>query len=231
MMIAMSADSFKLFDAIRNRHCKRAFFDKPVADDALSDVLEMAGHAPSSKNTQPWKASIVTGAATSRLAALLCEKFDRELFDSPDYVYTPEPMSDVFLGRARECGYALFKLKGIDRHDHAARRAHERKNYEFFGAPVVMFFHLPRESERGNFLDMGFFIQNVMLGLVGSDLGSCPQFSLTRFSDTIREFLGLESDRLIVCALSVGYPDSDALINTFIPNRLSVDAYTDWKRA
>ena len=90
-----------------------------------------------------------------------------------------------------------------------------------------MIFHLPMESERGNFLDIGLFMQNVMLGLVVEGLGSCPQFSICSYSDTIRQVLGL-NNRMIVCGMAVGIPDESAKVNTFIPERLSVNKYTQW---
>ena len=67
----------------------------------------------------------------------------------------------------------LFAAKGIDRDDDAARRIHDRDNLRFYGAPVAMIFHVAGNAEAGTFLDMGMFVQNVMLGLVAFGLGSC----------------------------------------------------------
>jgi nitroreductase len=75
---------------------------------------------------------------------------------------------------------------------------------------------------------MGFFVQNVMLGLVARRLGGCPQASVTGYSDALREFLGLGPDRLIVCGMSVGYPDESAPVNRFAPERAPLSDYTLW---
>jgi nitroreductase len=214
-------------ELIRSRHSMRAFLPTPVPREIVAQVLQAAAHAPSSKNTQPWQVVVLTGAAQAQLSAQICARFDQGIEESPDYVYTPDPWPDGFLDRARECGYGLFALKGIDRKDRVARRAHDRENFTFFGAPLTMIFHLSAPAERGMFLDMGLFLQNVMLGLWAHGIGSCPQFSLTSYSDTIRAQLGLEG-RLIVCGLSAGYPDPDALVNTYVPPRLSLDAYVRW---
>src|ERR671931_128864 len=96
---------------------------------------------------------------------------------------------------------------GIESHDRGGRSEFERRNLRFYGATVAMIFHLPRNAVHGTFLEMGFFLQNVMLGLVSCGLGSCPQYSVTRYSAVIRDFLGLGAERLVVASLSVGYVD------------------------
>ena len=212
---------------MQSRHCKRSFLDTPVPRSILESVLQNAGHAASSKNTQPWQVSVLTGDTKQTLVDAMCQAFDKGVTEPPDYAYSMDPLPDTFKDRARACGYALYQLKGIERSDSKARTAHFRENYTFFGAPVAFIFHLPMASERGNFLDMGLFMQNVMLGLVDHGLGSCPQFSICSYSKTIRRMLDLGDDRLIVCGMSVGYPD-DAKVNTFIPDREPLDAYTQW---
>lgn len=220
-------NSQQFLELIRSRHSKRAYLNQPVPRELLERVLTVAAEAPSSKNTQPWGVAVLSGSAREQLSALLCAKFDRGESESPDYLYHPEPLSAEFMQRARECGYGLFQVKGIDRHDRTQRRAHNRENFSFFGAPVQMIFHLPADAERGNFLDLGFFMQNVMLGLLACGVASCPQFSLTSYSATIREFLGLEG-RMIVSGLAVGFADPQARVNSYIPPRLPLEQYVRW---
>ena len=68
----------------------------------------------------------------------------------------------------------------------------------------------------------------VMLGLLARGLGSCPQASVAGYSDAIREHLGFGADRLIVCGMSIGYPDEAAPVNGFVPERAPLDDYTQW---
>ena len=91
-----------------------------------------------------------------------------------------------------------------------------------------MILHLPADAVAGTFLEMGFFLQNIMLGLVARGLGSCPQASVTGYSDCIRAELGLGADRLIVCSLAVGYPDPRATVNAFAPERADLAEYVRW---
>jgi nitroreductase len=214
-------------DIISQRHCKRAFLKTSIKKETLETILENASHAASSKNTQPWQVAICTGKTKNKLIEQMCKKFDQNQFEEPDYHYFLDPLPDEFKERARACGHALYKLKGIDRNNNTARVAHFRENYTFFGAPVAMIFHLPMGSERGNFLDMGLFMQNIMLGLVAHGLGACPQFSICSYSVTIRRTLNLKN-RMIVCGMAVGVPDESAAVNTFVPDRLNVHEFSTW---
>ena len=44
-----------LLDLARSRRSAYAYSDAPVTDDALAKILEVARHAPSSYNEQPWR--------------------------------------------------------------------------------------------------------------------------------------------------------------------------------
>lgn len=176
---------------------------------------------------QPWSVAVVSGKLRDELSNIFCERYDRNDFDDPDYQYSPDPLPPDFRARARECGFTLYELKGIAKDDRAARRAHERENYLFFGAPIVIFFFLPSNVERGNFIDVGFFMQNVMLGFVGRGIGTCPQVSLTKFSRIIKDRLGVQ-EKILVAGMSVGYVDEAKIVNTFIPPRRPINEYVTW---
>lgn len=210
------------------RHSKRAFLKEPVPRATVETVLAAASFAPSSKNSQPWGVVALEGVARDELSRRLCEKFDRGEVDGAEYRYGPEPSPPWYDRHARALGYALFELKGIDRRDLAARREHDRQNFLFFGAPLLLLLHVPSDAERGTFLDLGLFLGNVILGFESLGYGSCPQASLTRYSATIRSFAGLPPDRIFVCGLAVGRPDPGEKVNTFAPAREPVSAFTRW---
>jgi len=213
---------------IRARHCQRAFLDRPVPRGVLEDVLRAAAHAPSTRNGQPWAVAVLLGEAKEALARRLCELFDRDTPMQMDYASRPAEVPPSHQERAALASAGVHAAKGIARDDAAGRRAHLRDNFRFYGAPAALIFHLPSNAAPGTFLEMGFFVQNVMLGLVASGLGSCPQASVTAYSDALREFLGLGPDRLIVCGMSVGYPDESAPVNRFAPERAPLSDYTQW---
>ncbi|HEY1570272.1 MAG TPA: nitroreductase [Pseudonocardiaceae bacterium] len=213
---------------ISGRHCKRAFLDRPVPRAILERVLTVAGHAPSPRNTQFWQAAVVVGEARTELSRrLLCAAESTDHY-AHDYANRPVPMGALPERRAFTWGAGYYGALGIARDDKAGRREVERRNLCFYGAPVVMVFHLPAAAVPGTFLEMGFFLQNVMLGLVASGLGSCPQYSAARYADVLRGTLGIGPDRIIVCTLCVGYVDESAPINSFHPERAPLGEYTRW---
>jgi nitroreductase len=213
---------------ITARHCKRAFLDRPVPREALEEVLRAAAHAPSTRNGQPWAVAVLLGEAREALVRRLCELFDRDAPMQMDYESRPAEVPPVHQERAAAASAGVHAAKGIARDDKAGRRAHLRDNFRFYGAPVALIFHLPSNAAPGTFLEMGFYVQNVMLGLVARGLGSCPQASVTGYSDAIRAHLGLGQDRLIVCGMSVGYPDEAAPVNRFAPERAPLSDSTQW---
>ncbi len=213
---------------ISDRHCKRAFLDRVVPGEILERVLRAAAHAPSSRNTQSWHVEVLSGGARQRLGDRLCAEFDAGVPAAPDYVNRPSEMPPSHRERAKLAGIGLFAAKGIERDDDAARRIHDRDNLRFYGAPVAMIFHVAGNAEAGTFLDMGMFAQNVMLGLVAFDLGSCPQYSVAGYGFAIRDELGLPADRIVVCGMAVGYPDRAAAVNEFYPARAPLEEYSAW---
>lgn len=214
-------------DVVAARHCKRAFLDKPVPDALLQEVLRVSANAPSTRNGQPWRVSVVRGASLAALIQRLCDEFDRGVTAAPDYPNRPRTSDPVTEERARQAGAGVLRALGIERDDAAGRRTHLRQNLQFYGAPVALVFHLPADAVPGAFLEMGFFVQNVMLGLVASGLGGCPQYSVAGYPHVLREALDLPG-RLIVCTLAAGYPDPAARVNAFAPARADLDEYTRW---
>ena len=58
------AGDYKVVDhAITTRQSVRAFVPTPIPRDTIEDILRVASRAPSGTNTQPWRATVVTGAA------------------------------------------------------------------------------------------------------------------------------------------------------------------------
>ncbi|MFF3950801.1 nitroreductase [Streptomyces sp. NPDC001902] len=214
---------------ITSRHCTRAFLDRVVPCEVLAEVLLAAGHAPSSRNTQMWQVTVVTGSTLQALVAALCESFDRGDPPRPDYANRPPSLDDAVERRAGHAASGVLLAKGHAAPDHAAARAHLRDNLRFYGAPTALVCHLPGNAVPGTFLEMGFFLQNVMLGLVAGGLGSCPQFSVAGYGDVLRLKLGIDTDRLVVCTLAVGYADEAAPVNRFVPRRAGLEEYVQWR--
>ena len=79
-----------VFDAIRTRRSIRRYTDQPVDRATIDAALEVATHAPSAHNRQPWRFAVVTSPeAKARLASAMGERLRADRLadgDPPDVV-------------------------------------------------------------------------------------------------------------------------------------------------
>ncbi len=220
--------SVTVHDAIRERHSTRAYLDKPVAHDTVEAILELARQAPSGVNTQPWQVCVLTGQTKQQLGEAIIQARDSGQNENPDYAYYPREWHSPYRERRKSCGLALYQALDIGREDRDKQKAAWYRNYRFFDAPIGLLFLIDRQLEKGSWLDMGLFIQNVMLAAKGFGLDTCPQASLAEFPDIVRKQLDLPTDLQVVCGMALGYADPDHPVNRYRLERLPVSEFTRW---
>ena len=64
-------------DAIKSRQSMRRFLDRPVTKDQLDHLLDVARHAPSGSNVQPWKVYAVGGEKKDALCAEILANYQK----------------------------------------------------------------------------------------------------------------------------------------------------------
>jgi nitroreductase len=213
-------------EAMHSRRSIREFEDELVPDAVIREVVEAAGYAPSSKNTQPWLLYLVCGAALDALKKDYLAAFDAGIKSNPGYRYSPDPLPTAWMARARACGISIFQHKGIGREDIDKRRAHDRENFHFFGARQVFFIGTRASAySYGTFLDCGFVLNNLMLGFAAQGYGSCPQYSAVSYPDILRKHIPGTEDTLFIAALPIGRPKAGSHVNEFQPLRLAIDEW------
>ncbi|MHA1568696.1 MAG: nitroreductase [Alphaproteobacteria bacterium] len=217
-----------VLDAIRGRHCFRAYLPRPVERDTLHEILDAARWAPSGVNSQPWQVAVVQGDTRQRLSEALIAARRANRPENPDYAYYPEEWREPYRTRRKVCGLTMYQALGIDKHDKAARLEAWIRNYRFFDAPVGLLFLIDRGMQTGSWLDMGMFMQNIMLAAREFELGTCPQASLAEYPDIVREVLAIPADKLVLCGMALGYPDPDAPVNQYRLEREPVENFTRW---
>ena len=220
--------SITVEEAIRGRKSTRAFLRTPVPRELLARILTTAGRAPSGSNIQPWKAYVVDGAARDELAADLCRRFDTVGEGEREYEYYPVKWREPFLARRRACGWGLYGTMGITRDDKAGMHAQRRQNYEFFGAPTAMIFTIDRELEKGSWLDTGMFIQSIMIAARQFGLETIPQAALANYHEVLRARLAIPDNEIVICGMGLGYPDTEARVNTFTTDREPLENFVTW---
>lgn len=73
--------------------------------------------------------------------------------------------------------------------------------------------------ERGSWLDLGMFMQNIMLLAKARGLDTCPQAAFNAYHRVVSEHLGLSADEILVGAMSLGFADLSKIENTLESER------------
>lgn len=213
-----TADGFERL--LRDRHSTRAFLDEPVPTRSIDRLLRLAQRCPSWCNTQPWTVHLLRGEATGRLSALLLESGpDARAFDIPP----PGSYEGVLRDRRRASGFALYESVGIAREDWGARERQSRDNLRFFGAPQVVIVTCPANLGPYAYVDAGAYIAHFVLAATALGLGSVAQAAIAGYSSTVREFLGLPDDDLVVAGIAFGFADVGHPVNNFRTSRAGLD--------
>ena len=218
--------------AIATRRSLRAFLPTPVPRQTIEDILAVSARAPSGVNTQPWKVTVLTGAAKDSLSQKILAAHDANAAagstgaDVGEYAYYPTEWTSPYIERRRKVGWDLYGLLGIAKTDKARMHLQHGRNYDFFDAPVGLIFTIDRILRQGSWLDYGMFLQNVMTAARGRGLDTCPQAAFIGFHKIIREHLNLPESEMVVCGMSLGYADMSAPENQLITERQPVAAFT-----
>lgn len=217
----------ELKTVIEKRASIRAFLSKSVEPDCLHELLDRARWAPSDKNTQPWLLAVLTGVSRDRMSAALVAAHDRGQEPHPDFPIESLLAGSIYKDRAFKCGMDLYAALGIERSDKERRLAQWRSNFEFFNAPVVIFFFVDQNQGVKACVDTALFIENFMLLAVDAGLGTCAQGALSFYPSVVKAQLGEEfHDKKLLCGLSLGYPDWTAPENNYRTERAAVEDFT-----
>lgn len=216
-------------DAVVTRHSIREFESKQIPESILNEIFETALRAPSWKNSQPWEIHLVTGAAKDRMAGRLTAEARSGNPPRPDSPWTDGYPSDV-RKRMFELGMKVYGVAGIDRKDKAARDNFMLRNFEFFGAPVAMFLTTRLDMSFWTALDVGCFLQTVMLLAREKGLGTCPQAALGAYPDIVRSELRLDEKHHVVVGMSLGCPKTTSDLNRFHTPRESSEDILNFHR-
>jgi nitroreductase len=214
--------------AITSRRSVRAFLDTPVPLDTVRNILRVSARAPSGTNTQPWRVTVLTGAARAELSRRIVAAYDdpaQRASHAEEYAYYPIKWVSPYIERRRKIGWDLYGLLGIGRADHDRMHRQHARNYQFFDAPVGLIFTIERVLERGSWLDYGRFLQNIMVAARARGLDTCPQAAFTPFHRLIEEFLQLPAGEMVVCGMSMGFADPQAIENTLVTEREPVEQF------
>ena len=215
--------------AITTRRSLRAFLPTPVPRSSIEEILAVASRSPSGTNTQPWKVYVLTGEAKTGLSRKIQAAFNdpvERAKHSDEYDYYPTEWKSPFIDRRRKVGWDLYGLLDIAKTDKARMHAQHARNYDFFDAPVGLMFTIDRVMRQGSWLDYGMFLQSIMVAARGRGLDTCPQAAFMQFHRIIGEHIGAPENEQIVCGMSLGFADPNAVENTLVTERDPVASFT-----
>ena len=236
MTLSADTPSEILSQLIRTRRSVRDFLPQAISEKLLTEVLADANWSPSWSNTQPYRIAIASGAVRAKISSELCSLFDlgraaqnggalgklrllltrRGLPDgdfSTQFTY-PEDLQP----KRRATGAGLYEVLGIGRKDIAARDKQMRRNFEFFGAPTVLFLFAHKGLHEFSILDAGIFLNTLMLSAHAHGLATCAQGALATWASPIRSEFKIPEPYQLICGLSIGYA-SESAVNNFNPGR------------
>lgn len=194
------------------RRSVRGFTPQPVPENIIRKVFELAQLAPSNCNVQPWRTYIASGAVKDRLRKALTNQVQNQVPANPDYAYN-DRFEEPYRGHQISCAVTLFKEMGIQRDDKVGRARANLRNYEFFDAPHVAFIGMQRKFKEPVAIDIGIYLQTLMLAMTAYDIGCCAQGSLRNYPDIVRSEFEISDDIAILVGLSFGYEDTSVDAN------------------
>lgn len=217
----------KVVEAIQSRRSVRAFVDREVPEALVRELLQLSARAPSGGNLQPWKVYVVAGEERRRMSKAALKAFaalGTEPQKSEYHIY-PADIKPEYEARRRQVGYDMYQLLGIARDDAAGKMAQSAKNFEFFGAPVGLFFTLDRQMDSCQWSDVGMYMQSLMLLARENGLDTCPQEIWAILPKTVGEVLQLPEHEILFCGMALGYADLEHASAKLQTERTDLDEY------
>lgn len=218
-------------EAITSRRSVRAFLPDAVPRATVERLRAVARRSPSGSNIQPWKVRVLAGEPRRRLASAIVAAIEREGNDAfkRDYDYYPVKWREPFLSRRRKIGWDMYSLIGVGKGDFEGTERHRRRNFDFFGAPVGMIFTLDEDLEIGSWIDLGMFMDAVMVAARAHGLHTCPQAAFAEYHGVIRQELAIPEREMVICGMALGYADEAHPINRLVTERAALGEFATFE--
>ena len=228
-MKKLSKKAATVSEALDTRLTCRAFTNKVPEKTVIIDLLEKAKRAPSGGNLQPWKIWVVTGNPLKDFIEDVANKIkENPMGEGTEYNIYPKNLKEPYESRRREVGRSMYEVLNIPKEDKAGRLNQFKRNFEFFGAPVAIFFAIDRQMQEGQWSDLGMFMQSIMLLAREEGLHTAPQEAWAVWYKTVCKFLNIPEELMLFCGMGIGYADEDDPINTFRSKRVNIQDFADF---
>jgi nitroreductase len=214
-------------EAVASRMSCRAFLDTPVHADTVRAILDAARRAPSGGNLQPWWVYALAGEPLAELkAAVRAQVMANPRGDgAQEYDIYPPGLGEPYRTRRFKAGEDLYATLGIPREDKMSRLLQLARNYDFFGAPVGLFFYVDRSLGPPQWSDLGMYMQTVMLLAREHGLHTCAQEIWSLVPATVGKHLGMPANLMLFSGMALGHADTAHPINSLRTERAALDEF------
>jgi nitroreductase len=213
-----------LIKAIQERKSIRAFKPDPISKERIEEVLNLALHAPSAINLQPWEFIVVTGEERERLSRRLIKAYrEKKISCGPDAV---KPLPKIFGKRGAKTLEAMnpfFKEMRVQ-----SDQFINEGSCNFYRAPVAIIICLDDSFSKARFVDIGITLGYFVLAAHEFGLATCPIGLITAYEDEIKDVLNIPGNKNVVIGIALGIPDQESPINRFKSYREDLEKFTRW---
>lgn len=218
-----------LEQAIHARRSVRGYLEKEVPQATLDAIFTLAQQAPSNCNVQPWRVYVASGELQKRLRDQMVQNVTKGVPFNPDYEYA-DTFSGDYRTRQVACAMELYGSMGIERGDKEGRVRAMLRNFEMFDAPHVVFIGMDKQFGASVAIDVGMYIQNLMLSMTAHGVASCAQGTMRYYPDLVREAFDVPADVKILVGISFGYEDPAVPANKTRVGRVDVGTAVQFRR-
>lgn len=215
--------STSVSDALETRITVRDFHDKPVETEILHKIFDQARRTASGGNLQPWNVHVMTGAPLKTFVDDCLEKAMAGKLEKQTFQAYPSPLWEPQRSWRYKLGEDMYALLGIAKDDKPARMKQLLNNIRFFGAPVGIIITGNMKLEMPQYLDVGIYLQSLMLLAREHGLHTAPQGWWRAWPDTAREHLDFPDDEHVLVGMGLGYGNPDAPVNDLRADRAELD--------
>ena len=215
----------EVIEAILARHSVRDFSSQPVPQETVMKIMEASLNSPSGGNGQPWEVFIAAGATLEKVRKVYMERFQSGVATPPPAAQSAPP--NFIRERMATIRNERFKLLGLNPDDPASGKVFLEWGSRLFGVPVLAVICMDKALSSN--LDIGLFIQTVCLAAQDYNVDTFIAGAFVSHQDVLRKELDIPDNLNIITGIGLGYPNPDAIINTYRSPRRPVQEVVRYK--
>jgi nitroreductase len=203
-------------DAIKGRRSIRSFKETPVPNDSIRKIIEAGTYAPSGKNGQPWRFTVLTGSAKDELTELMHHELQRKA----------SKYGVLAMGSSFNTCMIMKQAPVLILVWNSKETFNQTRLMDMMAKLREVIPHTDELLHTVEIQGVAAAIQNMLLVAYGMGLGTLwindiyfALEALTKCFDNSWE---------LVAAVSLGYPADSERVKS-LPSKLSVDEVTEFK--